>query len=89
MERRHAVSPVAACTAEAVHRRDHDHPGSAQACHPHDVEVVHLGRDALVACHDCGTDTGFVPERDAERLAGEHRKRTREESVPLERPLAS
>ena len=69
-----ANDPVAACTLDAVHRRDHQHDG--EACHPHLVEVVHLGRRAVVVCHDCRGDTGFLPERDADRLASEHRQET-------------
>lgn len=67
--------PVAACTVDAVHRRDHRH-GPEEACHPHLIEVVHLGRRAVVVCHDCGRDSGFLPERDADRLASEHRRET-------------
>lgn len=85
MERGRPATAVATCTVQAVHRRDHDHSRHEDCCHPHAVEVVHLGRHALVACHDCGTDSGFVPGRDAERIAGEHRKETRAGSVPLPR----
>jgi hypothetical protein len=66
---------VAACTVDAVHRRDHHHEGE-EACHPHLIEVVHLGRRAVVVCHDCGRDSGFLPERDADRLASDHRQET-------------
>jgi hypothetical protein len=66
---------VAACTAAATHRRDHHHDDPV-TCHPHVVEVVHLGRRALTVCHDCGSDTGFLPEREAEALADAHRNRT-------------
>ena len=89
MDQRQAVSGVAACTAQAAHRRDHAHRDRAQCCHPHQVEVVHLGRDAMAVCHDCGTDTGFLPERDAERVAGDHRRETLAVSVPLPRAKAS
>ena len=68
---------VAACTVDAVHRRDHHHDGE-EACHPHLIEVVHLGRRAVVVCHDCGRDSGFLPERDADRLASAHRQETAE-----------
>lgn len=68
--------PVAACTLDAVHRRDHDHDVEGEACHPHLVEVVHLGRRAAVVCHDCRRDSGFLPERDADRLASAHRQET-------------
>lgn len=67
--------PVAACTVDAVHRRDHQHEGE-EACHPHLVEVVHLGRRAVAVCHDCRRDSGFLPERDADRLASAHRHET-------------
>jgi hypothetical protein len=66
---------VAACTVDAVHRRDHHHAGE-DACHPHLIEVVHLGRRAVVVCHDCRRDSGFLPERDADRLASAHRQET-------------
>jgi hypothetical protein len=67
--------PVAACTVNAVHRRDHHHGGEA-ACHPHLIEVVHLGRRAVAVCHDCRRDSGFLPEREADRLASAHRQET-------------
>jgi hypothetical protein len=89
--RRHAaISEVAACTISAAHRRDHHHHGPqadgrpAAACHPHAVEVIHLGRSAAMVCHDCRTDTGFLPHRDAENLAFEHREDTRE---PVSQPV--
>ena len=68
-----SVDTVAACTVDAVHRRDHDHDAVDGSCHPHLVEVVHLGRRAVVVCHDCRRDSGFIPERDADRLAEAHR----------------
>ena len=67
--------PIAACTVDAVHRRDHHHEGE-EACHPHLIEVVHLGRRAVAVCHDCRRDSGFLPERDADRLASAHRHAT-------------
>ena len=67
--------PVAACTVNAVHQRDHHHDGE-EACHPHLIEVVHLGRRAVAVCHDCRRDSGFLPERDADRLASVHREET-------------
>jgi hypothetical protein len=67
--------PVATCTVDAVHRRDHHH-GGGEACHPHLIEVVHLGRRAVAVCHDCCRDSGFLPERDADRLASAHRDET-------------
>lgn len=71
----HHVAPVAACTIDAAHRRDHHHTGE-QACHPHLIEVVHLGRRAVAVCHDCHRDSGFLPEREANRLASDHRQET-------------
>lgn len=76
-----SIDPVAACTVDAVHRRDHHHEGD-QACHPHLVEVVHLGRRAVAVCHDCGVDSGFLPERDADRLASDHRDETAGQGCP-------
>ena len=73
--------PVAACTVDAVHRRDHHHEGD-EACHPHLIEVVHLGRRAVVVCHDCGRDSGFLPEREADRLASAHREETAGNEYP-------
>lgn len=66
---------VAACTATAAHRRDHHHPLST-SCHPHVVEVVHLGHRAVVVCHDCEADSGFLPEREANAVAAAHRVAT-------------
>ena len=77
------VTEVAACTATAAHRRDHDHALSVQCCHPHAVQVVYLGYRALTVCHDCRSDSGFLPHREAERLAVGHRDQTRETSVSL------
>ncbi len=71
-----AASAVASCTLEAAHRRDHDHSGPDTACHPHTVEVVHLGQRAAMVCHDCGTDSGFIVYRDAWHLACDHRRDT-------------
>ena len=69
------TDPVAACTVDAVHRRDHHHDG-AETCQPHLIEVVHLGRRAVAVCHDCGRDSGFLSERDADQLASAHRNET-------------
>ncbi|HEY5249168.1 MAG TPA: hypothetical protein VIJ15_12055 [Dermatophilaceae bacterium] len=80
---------MAACTKTAAHGRDHDHVVSVQFCHPHAVEVIFLGRRALTVCHDCRVDTGFLPYRDAERLAEGHRDQTREASVLLPLAVAS
>jgi hypothetical protein len=72
---------VAACTAAAVHRRDHHH-GLAGTCHPHTLEVVHLGHRAVTVCHDCASDSGFMPEREAEALAQTHRTQTLHQLAP-------
>ena len=77
------VTEVAACTRAAAHRRDHAHSLGADHCHPHVVEVVHLGRMAVTVCHDCRLDSGFLPHREAESLAAGHREQTREVSVML------
>ena len=66
---------VAASTAAAAHRRDHYH-AAAMTCHPHSVEVVHLGHRAVTVCHDCASDSGFLPEREAESVADTHRIHT-------------
>ncbi len=58
----------------AVHRRDHEHDGTC--CHPHAVEVVHLGSASIAVCHDCGYESGFHSVRECERAAGEHRVAT-------------
>ena len=55
----------------AVHRRDHAHAESC--CHPHSVEVVHLGSASIAVCHDCGFESGFHTIRDCERAAADHR----------------
>jgi hypothetical protein len=73
--------PVAACTVDAVHRRDHRHAGEG-ACQPHLIEVVHLGPRAVAVCHDCCQDSGFLPERDADQLASEHRNETAADDHP-------
>jgi hypothetical protein len=66
---------VAACTAAAAHRRDHQH-AAAVTCHPHVVEVIHLGHRAVTVCHDCGSDSGFLPVRVAQAVADAHRIQT-------------
>jgi hypothetical protein len=76
------MAEVAACTATAAHGRDHDHPSGA-CCHPHAVQVIYLGPRALTVCHDCRTDSGFLPCREAERVATAHRDQTRGASVSL------
>ena len=78
-----SVSEVAACTMAAAHRRDHDHSLNPSECHPHAVEVVHLGGQAVTVCHDCQLDSGFLPRRQAETLAAGHRELTRETSIKL------
>ena len=78
-----AAQEVAACAAAAAHRRDHHHTAESQCCQPHCVEVVHLGQRAVAICHDCRRDSGFLPHRDAERLAEQHRESTRTDCVPL------
>lgn len=77
------TTEVAACTLAAAHRRDHEHSLDAGACHPHVVEIVHLGRTAVCVCHDCQLDSGFLPRRDAEALAADHRELTRDVCVKL------
>jgi hypothetical protein len=83
------VAEVAACTVTAAHGRDHHHGLSEQCCHPHAVQVVYLGHRALTVCHDCRTDSGFLPYREAERLADGHRDQTRGASVSLTLAVAS
>jgi hypothetical protein len=70
------VAQVAASTVAAAHRRDHHHEHVQAGCHPHAVEVVHLGARAVTVCHDCEADSGFLPEREAEDLANRHREQT-------------
>jgi hypothetical protein len=74
---------VAARTMAAAHRRDHQHSDVGDECHPHLVEVVHLGGRAVTVCHDCQLDSGFLPHRDATSLAADHREQTRHASVRL------
>ena len=74
---------IAACTMSAAHRRDHRHAISAGSCHPHAIEVIHLGTRGVAVCHDCGADSGFVPTRHAMRVAAEHQQETRSASVML------
>lgn len=80
----HCVDMVAASTVAAAHRRDHRHDRTAEECHPHCVEVVHLGHRAVAVCHCCQADSGFLPAREAEGLARRHSEQTSGlESVPL------
>lgn len=83
-----AVAKVAEVTTVAAHRRDHRHPPGEDACHPHVVEVVHLGSRAVVVCHDCGADSGFLPHHAADGVAVEHRRRTQLATVVLPSRLA-
>ena len=78
---RNPSGAVAACTVDAAHRRDHHHAGE-DVCHPHLIEVVHLGRRAFAVCHDCCRDSGFLSERDADRLAIAHRQETNGHECP-------
>jgi len=67
----HATEPIVRAMLAAVHRRDHEH--SESKCHPHSVEVVHLGNASIAVCHDCNFESGFHTVRDCERAASEHR----------------
>ena len=78
---------VAACTAAAAHRRDHHHPAGG-SCHPHAVEVVHLGHRAVAVCHDCEADSGFLSEREADTVATDHRSQTIGGGTPALGPAA-
>jgi len=77
-----AVADVAACTAAAAHRRDHHHASDSESCHPHAVEVIGLGDRGVAICHDCGVDSGFLPRREAVRLAATHQHDTTAVSTP-------
>jgi hypothetical protein len=66
--------PIIRATLTAVHRRDHVH--STDCCHPHDVEVVHLGHLAMTVCHDCSYEFGFDDTHSCEQVAHEHRAAT-------------
>jgi hypothetical protein len=76
----HHTPPLEPVLAESVlaaaHRRDHAHVGTHNPCRPHAVEVVHLGTQAVMVCHDCLEDSGFVAHRQAEHLAVEHQQLT-------------
>jgi hypothetical protein len=89
MTGRAQLAEVAACTVTAAHKRDHEHGHPMHYCHPHAVQVVYLGHRALTVCHDCRSDSGFLPRREAERLAEGHRDQTRAASVSLVGALAS
>jgi hypothetical protein len=88
VDQRRGPAEVAASTTTAAHGRDHNHAPGGQ-CRPHVVEVVYLGHRALTLCHDCRADSGFLPSREAERLAEGHRDQTLGESVLLTRDEAS
>jgi hypothetical protein len=79
---------IAACTAAAAHRRDHEHRPHDE-CHPHVVEVVRLGTLGVAVCHDCGIDSGFIAAREADALCVAHRRNTVTASVALPRPQAA
>ena len=66
--------PIVRAMLAAVHRRDHAHGSSA--CHPHSVEVVHLGSASIAVCHDCRFESGFHTIRDCEGAAADHRLAT-------------
>lgn len=66
--------PIIRATLTAVHRRDHAH--GTDCCHPHVVEVVHLGPMAMTVCHDCSYEFGFDDTHSCERVASEHRMST-------------
>src|SRR6476646_4246591 len=55
---------VAACTVDAAHHHDR-HLGDNEACRPHLIEVVQLGRRAVAVCPGCRRDSGFLPERES------------------------
>jgi hypothetical protein len=43
----------------------------------------------VTVCHDCEADSGFLPERQAEELASQHREQTSgSSSVPLRAAVA-
>jgi hypothetical protein len=66
--------PIVQAMLHAVHRRDHAHVEAC--CHPHSVEVVHLGSASIAVCHDCGYESGFHTVRECERAAADHRVST-------------
>jgi hypothetical protein len=63
--------PIVRAMLAAVHRRDHAH--AEGHCHPHSVEVVHLGSASIAVCHDCRFESGFHTVHDCERAAADHR----------------
>jgi hypothetical protein len=72
---RDAPAPIGLRPAAGGHRRDHVHE-DGQVCHPHVVEVIGLGHSAMVVCHDCARDTGFMVAKRAEEVALRHRRLT-------------
>jgi hypothetical protein len=74
-EAEESAALVAACTAATAQGLDHHHP-TAVTCHPNVVQVVHLGYRAVAVCHDCESDSGFMPECEAEAVAHAHRIQT-------------
>jgi hypothetical protein len=69
--------PIVRAMLAAVHRRDHVHADGAESgCHPHTVEVVHLGSASIAVCHDCVYESGFESVRECERAASQHRVAT-------------
>jgi hypothetical protein len=77
------MSKVAASTVAAAHRRDHLHERDDTYCHPHRVEVIRLGKQAVTVCHDCCADSGYLDARAAESLALAHREQTSVSDVRL------
>lgn len=64
---------IAQATLAAAHKRDHAENCN---CHPHCVEVINLGRDAAVVCHDCGFELGFCDQATASAEATAHCRAT-------------
>jgi hypothetical protein len=83
------MARVAASTVAAAHRRDHAHDTVEACCHPHKVEVIGLGRQAVVVCHDCCADTGYLEARAAEGVAAAHRRQTSAADVALDSTTAA
>ena len=66
--------PLVRAMLAAVHRRDHAH--GQVCCHPHSVEVIHLGSASIAVCHDCGFESDFHSTRDCQHAADSHRLAT-------------
>jgi hypothetical protein len=77
------MARVAASTVAAAHRRDHEHDTVESCCHPHTIEVIGLGKQAVAVCHDCCADTGYLDAREAEGVAANHRRQTSVTDVRL------